>query len=52
MSRLLKCIELESEKYGLRLNKGKCVSLGYGKEGNIHLTGLKETVKQESEVKY
>ena len=38
MNRLLKLIESESAKYGLQLHKGKCVSMGYGKMGNLHLT--------------
>lgn len=51
MNRLLKQIEIESAKYGMRLNKGKCVALGYGTEGNIHLSGG-EHIAQEEEVKY
>ena len=52
MNRLLKNIETESKKYGLRLNEGKCVSLGYGVQGNLHLTGLHRKIMQEKEVKY
>lgn len=52
MTRLLKLIEAESEKSGLKLHNKKYTSLGYGKKGNLHLTGLKEVISQEEEVKY
>ena len=46
LQRLLHAIEIESKKYGLQLNKGKCEIISYGEDKTLKCT-TGETIKKK-----